>query len=603
MTYAHRICELSAILCWCAVSAAQESPREMKPLQFRGPVPTTPGQAPDLRAFYYAPSGQKIYLTDTGLAVAKVNRAAGQPNLPIAPAGPPEDGRPTAALAQMLGPDELLLNISAHLAEEAGQQNLPGVEYVLPVVVEVVQNRQAQDPAGPKTFAAMTNRVSAKFSRGVTRENIQDLLEGTGLEIASGMPNNPNAYLLKLRSEANKKVNASDLLKAANALFEKDQGKHDRRVLYAKPDFKKPIRLQGNTSVPDPDFNKEWHLSNTGKQDAGITGASSGIAGADIHALGAWAVTMGDPSVAIAILDDSVERDHPDLKPNYKGGRFYNGPLSSDDPSPKDGKQRHGTCCAGVAVAASNDKGGLGIAPKCSLIGVNIWRGTEAEVADAFYFADKKGARIISCSWAWGGVYNDVSVAIQDLATDSRDRKGTIILFAAGNDYGRVADWQIFGKLPEVICVGASNWKDVRSRYSNIGPEVWVVAPSSDYRDNPGSLSIVTTDNTDNMPRIPGVSYSGYVSGPYTPNYGPDGFGLTSSAAPLTAGVCALMLSVNPNLTAQQTREILRDTADKVPGTSVEPACYDVRGHSNYYGFGRVNAEKAVLKARNMRGH
>jgi subtilisin family serine protease len=68
-------------------------------------------------------------------------------------------------------------------------------------------------------------------------------------------------------------------------------------------------------------------------------------------------------------------------------------------------------------------------------------------------------------------------------------------------------------------------------------------------------------------------------------------FGGTSSATPLAAGVAALVLSVNPKLNRDELRSLLRDTADKI-GRG-----YDAKGHSNNYGYGRVNAERAVAAA------
>ncbi|MBK8555468.1 MAG: S8 family serine peptidase [Lewinellaceae bacterium] len=68
-------------------------------------------------------------------------------------------------------------------------------------------------------------------------------------------------------------------------------------------------------------------------------------------------------------------------------------------------------------------------------------------------------------------------------------------------------------------------------------------------------------------------------------------FGGTSSAAPLAAGVCALMLSANPNLTLSAIGQILRNSADKI-GSG-----YDANGHSNHYGYGRINALRAVQQA------
>ena len=125
---------------------------------------------------------------------------------------------------------------------------------------------------------------------------------------------------------------------------------------------------------------------------------------------------------------------------------------------------------------------------------------------------------------------------------------------------------------PEPIAVGASSDRDYRSGYSEYGPELDVVAPSS---GGPGP-GITTTDRTG------GDGYS--TTGDYT-----SGFGGTSSATPLASGVVGLMLSRNPDLTADQVQQILQNTADKI-GTDAYSS-----GRNDRYGYGRINAYAAVL--------
>jgi subtilisin family serine protease len=129
---------------------------------------------------------------------------------------------------------------------------------------------------------------------------------------------------------------------------------------------------------------------------------------------------------------------------------------------------------------------------------------------------------------------------------------------------------------PETIAVGASTNFDYRADYSRYGPGLDFVAPSSG-----GSLGIYTTDRT---------GAAGYDAGDYTSS-----FGGTSAATPLAAGVAALILSSNPNLTARQVRDIMRNTSDKLDSVS-----YDANGWSPYYGYGRINAEQAVSEATSM---
>jgi len=127
---------------------------------------------------------------------------------------------------------------------------------------------------------------------------------------------------------------------------------------------------------------------------------------------------------------------------------------------------------------------------------------------------------------------------------------------------------------PQAIAVGASTSFDCRAAYSQFGPELDLLAPSSG-----GGLSnaVVTTDRT---------GAAGYGPGDYFSD-----FGGTSSAAPLVAGVVGLILSRNPGLTATRVREILESSADKV---SRRLGGYDANGHSDRYGYGRIDAQRAL---------
>jgi subtilisin-like proprotein convertase family protein len=176
-----------------------------------------------------------------------------------------------------------------------------------------------------------------------------------------------------------------------------------------------------------------------------------------------------------------------------------------------------------------------------------------------------------------------MNAIIHKAATQGRaNKKGCVILFAAGNE-DRPLDGEKDGKIsvqgfalhPDVIAVAASNSQDKRSSYSNFGPEITLCAPSS---GSPGRR-IVTTDRRGTQ---------GYSANDYTSE-----FGGTSSATPLAAGLAALILSANPDLTSAEVRSIMMSTSDKI---DPENGGY-VDGHSPLYGHGRINAHKAVALA------
>ena len=214
------------------------------------------------------------------------------------------------------------------------------------------------------------------------------------------------------------------------------------------------------------------------------------------------------------------------------------------------------------------------------------WLSDEFVVA-MFQHAIDHHADVISCSWsaeAWDfPLSTKITAIIHKAATQGRrNQKGCVILFAAGNEnrpLDGVKDGQVshqgFALHPDVMAVAASNSLDLRSDYSNFGSQLTVCAPTS---GSPGRR-IVTTDRR---------GAKGYSSDDYTRT-----FGGTSSATPLAAGLAALLLSVNPELTSAEVKRIIVDSADQIDQANGQY----VNGHSPLYGHGRINAFRAVQMA------
>jgi len=304
------------------------------------------------------------------------------------------------------------------------------------------------------------------------------------------------------------------------------------------------------------------------------------------------------------ILDDGVDIDHPNQKkriwrnPNSEArdrhGRDFFLPDNHPDhynPRPKlftypydqlQGNDIHGTPCAGL-ISTVRD-GAFGVAPMAWILPVKVFHADslaqDARVADAIRYA-AVNADILSCSWS-GPSSPDIELAIEDAGSLGREGRGSAVFCATGNEGGAVG---FPASHPEAIGVGASTDQAQRARYSNYGPEVDFVAPSSG-----GVEAIYTTDVVNPLGRgfNIGDSAKGGADGRHT-----NEFGGTSSATPLAAGVGALALSARPRLDRTALRGLLRDTADRIGPSNG----YDGNGRSDEFGFGRINAHAALEMA------
>lgn len=371
----------------------------------------------------------------------------------------------------------------------------------------------------------------------------------------------------------------------------------DPQLVFAAPDFVSQFSRSARRTIADRPSDAQWHLALIGAAEA-------------------WTQTRGTHDITIAILDDGVDIDHPELSPNIHrrpvrgekrdlyGRDFTLGPRAAGhyDPRPKafdDASNDtlwndiHGTACAGVA--AGTGPRAYGIAPQCRLLPVKIFRALpsavdphgehamarDSDVAAAIrYAALAAGADILSCAWAGPDrLARALAPAFRDARREGRGGRGTIVVCASGNHAQKRVAYPASDD--SAIAVGASTDADVLARYSNTGPELCVVAPSDG-----GKRAIFTTDVS-----IPGRGYNpgdeakGGADALFCNN-----FSGTSSATALVAGLCGLLLSLKPAMTPEDVRAVLTSTAKKIGAASA----YKANGHSNRYGHGRIDAAKAV---------
>ncbi len=369
-------------------------------------------------------------------------------------------------------------------------------------------------------------------------------------------------------------------LKVANAL------EKISLVKWAEPDLDAPMDEYNFELPKDELIEHQWHLKNEGF----VVDANWKIKkGADAKVIDAWKRlgNTGSSDIVIAIIDNGFDLNHPDLKDKvYRP--FDNWSNTVNRIPGADSGHTHGTPCATVALAAINGKGIVGAAPNARFMPIHGTTFSTRATEKMFDYCIENGADIISCSWgttdsafALNGMKE---AAIAKAARTGRKGKGSIILFAVGNDDLDYVNF--YAAHPDVIAVAASTSKDEHASYSNRGVEVSICAPSN------GDWPIIAgRASWDEGLEWETGNFKFWRDGRSRGNEYKH-FGGTSSACPLVAGICALMLSANPDLTARDVKKILQDTADKIGA----PSEY-TNGHSKKYGYGRVNADRAVAEA------
>ena len=427
-----------------------------------------------------------------------------------------------------------------------------------------------------------TGEIYIEFTPDASFENRQELLDKYKLELVGdqAVPEQENAgVIVRITPES------SNPVKTAKSLQESPF------VKVAEPDLATPGEIQNFVLPSDPRIIDQWHLQNTGFH----RGTSLGFtAGADARVIRAWqnAQSLGTPNVLVAVIDDGFDLTHPDLTGDWKIVAPKDFTRNSVSPLPDVLAQDwHGTACAGVAVGNADGAGICGAAPRCRLMPIRWGRDLSArELQNWFDYVRQQGAWVVSCSWkARARVFQLPTLgkrAIERCAREGRGGLGTVICFAAGNDNLDVnhpsgSSINGFAIHPDVIAVAASTSRDQRSNYSNFGKEITICAPSS----GAGGWGITTSDVMGQYSRGNQTFEAGYSPGAYT-----NDFGGTSSACPLVAGICALILSVKPELTAAKVKEIITRTARKIGS----PSDYDSNGHSRLYGYGCIDAAAAL---------
>ncbi|MEO7046549.1 MAG: S8 family serine peptidase [Ferruginibacter sp.] len=392
-------------------------------------------------------------------------------------------------------------------------------------------------------------------------------------------------YILTINTNQN-----LDALDIADKLFE--TGLFD----YCEPDF---VKL-GMFKTNDPVYSLQWGVHNTGQYN--------GTTNADINVVNAWTIATGT-GIKVAVLDEGVDLNQPDLQANLLSGYDALGLGSNGAPT---GDDAHGTACAGIiAAVANNNIGVTGVAYSSKIIPVRIGSNETisitASIAGINWAASATGgnADILSCSWGGGSSSSSLNTAISNAISNGRAGKGCIVLFSSGNDNNSSINYP--SNQPNVIAVGGTNPCDQRfiitpttpSNSCNYDTRLATVSinAGSNYGTGLGIVSpginIASTDITGTAGFSNHTFDEGWIM--YNQDY-VENFDGTSASCPFAAGVIALILSVNPNLTYSQATSILESTAKKVGGYNYSTQLTNGTWN-NEMGYGRVDACGALTQA------
>jgi subtilisin family serine protease len=348
-----------------------------------------------------------------------------------------------------------------------------------------------------------------------------------------------------------------------------------------------------NDTYADPGQVGVWSKGSWGQSYEDLWGLKK------IEADKAWDVATGSAQVTVAIVDTGVDYNHPDIAANvwnntgeipgngidddhngyvddYHGWDFttcaefdttgtcaqqkVQGNNTSDD-------MGHGTHVAGtIGAVGNNGIGVVGVNWSVRLLPVKVFNkqgsGYSSEAASGIIYAADNGAKVINNSW--GPSVRTPDDPLTESAIDYAYKKGSIVVFAAGNSNDDVSYYSPAND-SEVVTVAATDSNDQKASFSNWGSKIDVAAPGV------GILSLKSSTGTMCSSNVIVASNYCHVSG-------------TSMAAPHVSGEAALILSKHPEFTNEEVKAIIKQSADDIGNPGVD----------QYYGAGRINVSKAL---------
>ncbi len=421
--------------------------------------------------------------------------------------------------------------------------------------------------------------IIVKFKKNVSRFDIDNLNRLYNSAIIEQVTGFENTYLISIDPNS-----ADDVFDLSNRYAV------TQFVEFAHPNFIRSGMLlelknghssgehvqahQNDAMIPNDTLNpRMWNLNNTGNN---IPQNVEGTPGCDMKMFSAWDITTGNPNVMIAIVDTGIDTNHFDLRPNLCDRNLWYDAYDNDQ-KPYD-EYYHGTGVSGITSAAGNNIAGMaGIAFSSQVMPVRVFGPapagftTDLILAKGLNWSWQHGACVINCSWGGGIPGSLITFAIQNAVNYGRIGKGTVVFGGSGNSDTNLVLYP--ASMPEVIGVGGVSpcyqRKSLTSCDNNGGFQGWGAC----YGEGMELVAPCTFIGTTEL----GGGWCVCGNG-------------TSDSSPMAAGVAALMLSKNINLSGDSVKIIMERFARKVGNYS-----YNVQKENGMWndemGYGMIDAK------------
>ena len=518
-----------------------------------------------------------LYLYDTDRNEVGVSDGTG----PYETITAPSDGTYFVRVAvwynYYLGASNYILTIGADMATAAVAADAPGIlssqrEMVPDQIIVRFKDDVKTAASINSTFAQYASDTGLTALAGSPEREMLFSLDALKFQAYSN-----KTYDVRQKSYEGKSGDNTEKARILNTLLAIKELRNQPNVLSAEPNY---IVRSYSTAPNDPHYGYQWNLPMINLPET-------------------WDATKGSNDVIVAVVDSGVIMDHSDLKDRLTG-TGYNfvksdglGPNPNDPGDKESGTGRssfHGTHVAGIIAAGTNNGIGVaGVTWNTKIMPVRVigagGSGTTYDMLQGIRYAaglsndskttPSKHADIINLSLGGSAKSDSEQSVINDVRA-----KGIIVIAASGNENRSTPSYP--ASYNGVISVSAVNINGTRASYSNYGSYIDVAAPGGDSGDFNGD------GYQDYILSTGGDDSSGSVREGYTFLAG------TSMAAPHVAGVAALMKAVYPALSPADLDALL--AAGKITND------IGAAGRDNYFGWGLINAFKAVAAAQELAG-